>query len=321
MRTRSSQDVNRPWSPDRAVSEAQARALIEDQFPTLVPVTVTPFGAGWDNTVFLVNEVYVFRFPRREIAVACMEAEIRVLPGLVVGGVGRLPLAIPVPTFVGQPQGTFPWPFAGYRLIEGRIVPSARLDERQRAAAAEPLARFLAALHAITAQQAAQLGAEPDTIGRLDLHKRVPRAREHLEKVSHLGLVDEPGSLETVLDETEHWLEAHRVSSPVAPSLVHGDFDSRHLLVDGQGEPCGVIDWGDVHVGDPAVDLAIAHSFLPPLAHETFRSAYGPIDERTWRLARFRALYQALLLIIYSHDIGDDDVLRESLTALRYVGG
>ncbi len=309
--------MNHPWSPDHAVSEAQARALIEAQFPALVPVGATPFGAGWDNTVFLVNEIYVFRFPRREIAVACMEAEIRVLPGLV----GRLPLAIPVPTFVGQPQDTFPWPFAGYRLIEGRIVPSVRLDETQRDAAAEPLARFLAALHAITAQQAAQLGAEPDTIGRLDLHKRVPRAREHLEKVSHLGLVDESASLETVLDETVHWLEAHRASSPVAPSLVHGDFDSRHLLVDGQGEPCGVIDWGDVHVGDPAVDLAIAHSFLPPSARETFRSAYGPIDDRTWRLAGFRALYQALLLIIYSHDIGDDDVLRESLRALRYVVG
>jgi aminoglycoside phosphotransferase (APT) family kinase protein len=86
--------MNRPWSPDHAVSEAQARALIEAQFPALAPVAVTPFGAGWDNTVFLVNDTYVFRFPRREIAVACMEAEIRVLPGLV----GRLPLAIPVPT-------------------------------------------------------------------------------------------------------------------------------------------------------------------------------------------------------------------------------
>ena len=309
--------MTRPWLADRAVSEQLAGALIESQFSDLAPATLRPFGAGWDNTVFLVNEVYVFRFPRREIAVACMEAEIRVLPGLV----GGLPLEIPVPTFVGQPQDTFPWPFAGYRLIEGRIVPSARIDETQRAAAAEPLARFLAALHAITAQQAAQLGAEPDTIGRLDLHKRVPRAREHLEKISHLGLVDEPASVDTVLDETVHWLEAHRASGPAVPSLVHGDFDSRHLLVDGQGEPCGVIDWGDVHAGDPAVDLAIAHSFLPPWARETFRSAYGPIDDRTWHLARFRALYQALLLIIYSHDISDDDVLRESLTALRYVGG
>jgi aminoglycoside phosphotransferase (APT) family kinase protein len=206
-------------------------------------------------------------------------------------------------------------------LIDGSIVPSARLDEAQRAAAAEPLARFLAALHAITAEQAAQLGAEPDTIGRLDLHKRVPRAREHLEKISRLGLVDEPESLGTVLDETVHRIEAHEASTHSAPSLVHGDLDARHLLVDGQGEPCGVIDWGDVHMGDPAVDLAIAHSFLPPSARETFRSAYGPIDDRTWQLARFRALYQALLLVTYSHDIGDDDVLRESLTALRYAGG
>lgn len=77
--------MTRPWRADRAVSEQFARALIESQFPDLAPVTLRPLGAGWDNTVFLVNESYVFRFPRREIAVACMEAENRVLPGLVGG--------------------------------------------------------------------------------------------------------------------------------------------------------------------------------------------------------------------------------------------
>ena len=40
-----------------------------------------------------------------------------------------------------------------------------------------------------------------------------------------------------------------------APVFVHGDLYSRHLLVDDAGRPCGVIDWGDCHVGDPAVDL------------------------------------------------------------------
>ena len=39
------------------------------------------------------------------------------------------------------------------------------------------------------------------------------------------------------------------------------------------------------------------------------------------KLEEGHALYQALLLITYSHDIGDDDVLHESLTALRNVAG
>ena len=46
---------------------------------------------GWDNTVWLVDESWVFRFPRRAAAVAGVEREIAVLPRLAP----FLPLPIP----------------------------------------------------------------------------------------------------------------------------------------------------------------------------------------------------------------------------------
>jgi aminoglycoside phosphotransferase (APT) family kinase protein len=78
-----------------------------------------------------------------------------------------------------------------------------------------------------------------------------------------------------------------------------------------------VIDWGDVHLGDPAIDLSIAFSFFPLAARTTFRQAYGPVDGATWDRARFRALHYGVLLTDYGTDIGDDAIRAVGEYALR----
>src|SRR5437867_11750583 len=85
------------WKPDWVVTSELAKALVETSFPALAPVVVKEFGIGWDNTVVLVNNSFVFRFPRRRIAVSLMETEVRLLPWLSE----RIPLPIPNPCFVG----------------------------------------------------------------------------------------------------------------------------------------------------------------------------------------------------------------------------
>ena len=41
--------------------------------------------AGWDNTIVLVDETWVFRFPRRQIALPGIDREIALLPTLRPG--------------------------------------------------------------------------------------------------------------------------------------------------------------------------------------------------------------------------------------------
>jgi aminoglycoside phosphotransferase (APT) family kinase protein len=95
------------------------------------------------------------------------------------------------------------------------------------------------------------------------------------------------------------------------PVWVHGDLYSRHLIVDSANLVCGVIDWGDAHVGDPALDLAIAWMFLPPTAWPEFIAAYGGIDSATWRRARFRAITHWVYLREYAESREDANLLRE----------
>jgi aminoglycoside phosphotransferase (APT) family kinase protein len=129
-------------------------------------------------------------------------------------------------------------------------------------------------------------------------------AHELLEEVARLDVMSEVAPYEKVIEQNA------TARPPQATALVHGDLYVRHILVDRNARPSGIIDWGDVHIGDVALDLSIAHSFLPAPAHEEFRRAYGTIDEATWRLARFRALLYALQLAKYAHLVADRDLQR-----------
>lgn len=297
------------WSAEIVVSDAQARALIEAQFPRLAPVIVELLGVGWDNSAFRINGAYVFRFPRRQIAAPLVETEGRLLPMLAP----RLPLPIPAPTFLGRPADGYPWPFIGHALISGRTACAAALDEEQRTRLAEPLAHFLAALHATPAEEAARHGAGPDTFARLDITRRRPSPRELLDPLSRRGEIADPRPLLALLDA------GPPAYVPRSDVLVHGDLYARHLLVDADDRLAGVIDWGDIHLGDPAADLMIAHTFLPPAAHDAFRHAYGTIADTTWRIARLRGLWHTLAVLDYGLGIADADLVRECRIALDHL--
>jgi len=299
--------MKEPWAAEHEVSAGLAQALIEEQFPSLAPADVILLGAGWDNTAFTVNGDYIYRFPRRTSALNLLLAESKVLPELAK----RAPLPIPVPVYFGKPGDGYPWPFVGYRKLSGRTACQANLSDLQRTVIAEPLAQFLAAIHAIPVEDAIQIGVEPDKIRRMVMSHRKPQVRERLDRLVALGLTDTVDRWDWIFDFIDE------LPGPLA--LVHGDLYVRHLLVDPHHRLSGIIDWGDIHLGPPAIDLSIAFSFLPPSAHTAFRNAYGPIDDLAWQHARFRTLHYASELLIYALAKNDADLRREGLLMLSYL--
>ena len=299
-----------PWAAEAEVSVALATELIEHQFPALVPAGVELIGTGWDNTAYLVNGSHVFRFPRRQIAVPLLTNESNLLPAVAP----RLPVPIPVPSLRGHPSGGYGWPFLGYPLLPGRTACRVRLDDQQRTAIAKPLGGFLAALHRFPTELAARLGAPGDTIGRLDLPDRLPRCRVMMETLAPTLEPEIQRRLMEVIDSS------FDIQAPAETALCHGDLYARHLLVDDQARLCGVIDWGDIHLGHPAVDLSVAHGFLPPAARPAFLRAYGrAVDPETWCLARFRAVWSALCIVTYGREVGDADLEWEGRQALAHI--
>jgi aminoglycoside phosphotransferase (APT) family kinase protein len=298
------------WTADIDIDAALAARLVASQFPELARLTVQPFGFGWDNVAFLIDKRIVFRFPRRKIAAHLIEREIAVLPHVAKS----LPLAISAPRFIGIKTAEYPWVFAGYELIVGSTLCTVALSDSARFDLAEPIAKFLKALHDMEPAQLVARGLPPDEIGRLDHEKRLRIACERILQLTLSGELASGDLLTT-------WLEAHPTVTleDEKRRLVHGDLYARHILVNNSGQPTGVIDWGDVHLGDPALDIAIAHLILPSNSHAAFRAAYGPIDDRTWTSARYRAIYHAILELDYGIREGDLGMQESGRTALRLI--
>ena len=295
------------WAPEIDLDEPRVRALVGGQFPDISLDGLVPFAAGWDNALWVTGEGITFRFPRRAIAVAGVKREIAILPLLAP----RLPLPIPVPAWLGRPADGYPWPFFGARLLPGTEIAEAQLGTAREGFAVS-LAGFLRALHDPGLVPALGAGLARDPMGRAAMTHRVPRTRERLDSLASLGLWAAPPEKMRLLDEAE------TLPPSAAKALVHGDLHVRHVLVGRDGLPTAVIDWGDLAVADPAVDLSLYWSQLDPPARAAFRAAYGAEHLPPARLLRSRvlALFLDAALAAYAHDTGNDALLRTTLEGL-----
>lgn len=287
----------REWRAEQVVDDGLARRLLR-QFPELALESLEPFDEGWDYTLWLVDETWVFRFPRREIAIPGVELEIEVLPPLAP----LLPLPVPVPVFVGRPADGYPWPFFGSRLLPGRELGELTLDDDVRTSVGRSLAAFLRKLHA--ADLAYELPT--DSNRRADMTRRVPKTREQLGELESLGLWRCPPEVERLLDEAE------RLPPSEAVAVVHGDLHFRQVLADDDARLTGIIDWVDLCRSDPAIDLSMYWSFVPPSGRREFLDAYGPVADEQLLRARVIALSLGAALARYGHLEGMENVEREA---------
>lgn len=297
--------MQRPWEADHEVDADGLRALIAAQFPDLADASIEFESRGWDNACFLVDGRWLFRVPRRELGARLMDVENAVLPLLAE----RLPLPIPAPRFVGVPQGDYPWAFHGYERLAGETLCRAAPGHDARCALAAPLGRFLRALHDTPVD--ALPGLPDDDNRRLDIPFRTEQLEERFADMRRVGLIGDTRPWDRVRDAVPTDYAA------AATHVVHGDLYARHLLVDDDDAACGVIDWGDVHRGDPAIDLCLVNASIPSEAHADFLAEYGPVDETTWAVGRFKALHSSLMILAYGSDVGDAALVREGLGALE----
>lgn len=298
------------WAADVEMTQKWARLLLESQFPTLAPMGLRLLGEGWDNTAFLVNETWVFRFPRRQMGARLLAGETQTLLHLA----NQLPLLIPYPQFTGRPEGEYPYLFTGYACLSGQTACAVTWTDDEREAVAPTLARFLRTLHEIPVDTQTRAWAPSDEIRRSDIEFRANQTRERMEKLkSLLDRFDREG-LKTLLDRL-----ASTPGHTEPTCWVHGDLYPRHLLVNDAKQVCGVIDWGDAHLGDPALDLSIAWSFLPPKGRERFLAAYGNVDAATWQRAQLRAVFYGAVLFDYGAAKPDATLRTVGEYALRNV--
>jgi aminoglycoside phosphotransferase (APT) family kinase protein len=287
----------KPWEPEWEVDEEALRALLAEHAPELEPAGLRRVAAGWDNTVWELDSAgaaVVVRVARRRVAVPLLEHELRWLPALAA----QLPVAVSAPRWGVAGLPSPPHAFAAYPRLDGQSgaeLLSAEVPARMAHALGHSLGKALARLHSLPVPPPEE-GPPGDPCGKSDVpatHARLVQARPRLLQSVPRALLDDCLAL-------VHELVSSRPRPWSHPCWVHGDLDHRHLLFHDSGELAGIIDWGDLHVGDPALDLGVWWSMLPLAARHSFQTAYGPVDAHTWRRARLRVVVHQLHVLDWS---------------------
>lgn len=288
------------WDPEVEIDDALVRALLAEQFPELDAASARLLGEGWDYSVWVLEERWAFRFPRRDVVVPGLERELAVLPRIAP----LLPVPIPVPTFLGQPSDSFPWPFFGAPFLPGREPADAGLTDVDRVELGAELGRFLRVLH----DAAIEVDLPVDPIRRADMPFRVSRLREKLEATPSVWRA--PREVLGILNDAE------QLPASTRQRLTHGDLHGRQILVE-RGSLSGIIDWVDVSRSDPAVDLMLVWSLLPPGGRARFVAEYGQVDDESKLRARVLALFMGVTLANYARNVGPASLERECLAGLE----
>ena len=261
------------------INEKLVQALIADQFPQWMHLPVRPtLQSGWDNRSFLIGESKVARLPSSKDYEVQVHREQRWLPYLRT----HLTVEIPEPLALGRPGRGYPWSWSIYRWIEGETAANSSPGDIGQFAG--DLAIALSSMHDIPTEGGPESGQDNfHRGGALSVYDEQARLA-----IATLGdRLDVSGALAVwELGLASHWSQA--------PVWVHGDIALGNLLLR-DGRLAALIDFGQVCVGDPACDLAIAWTYFRGQYRRTFQS-HLKIDPATWQRGRAWALWKAAIV-------------------------
>ncbi|WP_433020924.1 aminoglycoside phosphotransferase family protein [Kribbella sp. CA-294648] len=262
-----------------AVDEALVRSLLEEQHPDLAGLEIREVDGGWGNQMWRLGDEFAVRIPRMEGAPELLRTEWKWLPSLA----RRLPLPVPVPVRAGEPSDRFPWTWHVVNWVAGEPADRTPID---RAGSAETLAQFLRAMHTEAPADAPVNPSRSVPLSELGIEHWFPLAG------------DDP-------EVRRIWEAAVAAPAWAGPPLwVHGDLHPANVVVT-DGALSGVIDFGEICAGDPAVDLSAGWVLLPAGAAERFFAAYGDVDEATMQRSLGWAVLKCLFLLAMGRN-GDE---------------
>lgn len=250
-------------------------ALLQAQHPDLAHLPLCWLAEGWDNTLYRLGDDLLVRLPRRRAAAALLEAEREWLPALAP----QLPFPVPAAVRRGDPGSGYPYPWAITPWLGAEVAAEGALDP---AGIAADLGRFYAALHRPAPRDAPHnllRGVHVATRGAA-LLARLP------------GLADQVD----VRALEARWRACAGAPPWQGPPVwCHGDLHPFNLLV-AEGRVAAVIDWGDLHQGEPAPDLAALWMLLDRAQHGGAWSEAGAPDAATLLRAEAWAIYFGVAL-------------------------
>ena len=267
---------------DTEITESLIRDLLRDQHPDLAELPLREVEGGWGNQMWRLGDELAVRIQRMDTDFDHQLKERRWLPLLAP----RLPLPIPVPMRSGAPSERFPKMWTVMTWVPGLPLDQASITRSEHAA--DTLAAFLRALHV-----AAPADAPADTVRGGHPSDLTNGFDDFFKSVDADAIGSDAAAVRAV------WEDAVAAAAWTGPPVwVHGDLHPANVVVE-DGTLGGVVDFGDLFAGDPAVDLAAAWLLLPMGAAARFFTVYyANADDAAIRRARGMAVLKCLFLML-----------------------
>ncbi|HEY5391383.1 MAG TPA: aminoglycoside phosphotransferase family protein, partial [Hanamia sp.] len=215
---------------------------IHQDFPDFVISSIKKIGEGDNSKAFLINEDYIFRFSKREEVKEQVRREIAVLPKIKP----LVTIQIPGFTFISPSMN-----YVGYRMIKGENLSGKifkNLTQKDQQNVQKTLADFLSAIHAIDLLQLKN--------GNLETMDLKEEYHENFEKAKRLIFPHLSQNKREII--TRFFIDYldNEDNFNYAECLIHNDFSTDHILFNTINKQItGIIDFGDIAIGDPDYDL------------------------------------------------------------------
>ncbi|MEW9108260.1 MAG: phosphotransferase [Cytobacillus gottheilii] len=209
--------------------------------PALSIESIEEISRGWDHDIIIINQSYVFRFPKKKEGLHRLETEAYLLSKLHEHN-----LSIQVPhyeLFYKEERLVC----SMHKKIDGE--PLEKLEQLNSAEAAVQLGTFLTTLHTLNTEKLLQQGLK--TIHTQRYWENF--YAEITSKISPFLRSSEQKEVKMIFNRFLSNREKHMY--PTAP--IHGDLTGGNILYNSASKNIsGIIDFTDAQISDPAFDFA-----------------------------------------------------------------
>lgn len=220
---------------------AELKKTIRENFPDFTVYDAVPLGEGWMSRTILVNNEWVFRFPKQKDGADDLEKEIKILPHLK----NHITLAIPQFEYIGKQKNGLC--FVGYKALPGEILGEdviLSLPEDEKETIAAQLAQFITELSGFPAKQAVEYGVLEN-----DFYKDYTDTFDEVKKIIFPLIADD---MKRYISSRYEMYLGCSDNFQYTSALIHADLSPDHYLTSPfERKLTGIIDFGDIEIGDP----------------------------------------------------------------------
>jgi aminoglycoside 2''-phosphotransferase len=237
---------------------------IHKEFPNLKWDKAEHNIEGWDHYVIILDNKYVFRFPRTKKYLKELKNEILLLEYLK----DKVEIPIPQYAYIAKDKS-----FAGYSLIPGiqlRKKVFESVPNKTKNLLAKQIAGFLSSLHKMSHKTVKQYGV-----------KTVNAQKQYKELISNtnkyiFSRVSKKDQLliNSYLKEFKNYFKFPK------KVFTHNDLYSKHILLgENKKHISGIIDFSDRKIDDPARDFTEMWDYGEKFILEVYKNYKGPKDK------------------------------------------